>query len=50
MFCDKLIIATGGMAAPKTGSDGSGYELAKALGHTIVILSRTYSLSDVMKS
>ena len=24
------------MAAPKTGSDGSGYELAKALGHTIV--------------
>ena len=36
LFCDKLIIATGGMAAPKTGSDGSGYELAKALGHTIV--------------
>ena len=36
LFCDKLIIATGGMAAPKTGSDGSGYELAKSLGHTIV--------------
>lgn len=36
LFCDKLIIATGGMVAPKTGSDGSGYELAKALGHTIV--------------
>ncbi len=31
-----LIIATGSMAAPKTGSDGSGYELAKQLGHTAV--------------
>ena len=36
LFCDKLIIATGGMAAPKTGSDGSGYELAKNLGHNII--------------
>lgn len=32
----KLILATGGKAYPKTGSDGSGYELAKALGHRIV--------------
>lgn len=36
LFCDKLIMATGGCAAPKTGSDGSGYELAKKLGHTII--------------
>ncbi len=28
------ILATGGMAAPKTGSDGSGYALAAALGHS----------------
>ena len=33
--CDKLIIATGSKAAPSTGSDGSGYVLATALGHTI---------------
>jgi predicted Rossmann fold flavoprotein len=34
--CKKLIIATGGKSAPKTGSDGSGYTLAKQLGHSIV--------------
>jgi len=34
--CDKLIIAAGGKCAPKTGSDGSGYALAKQLGHSIV--------------
>lgn len=28
---EKLIIATGGMAAPSTGSDGSGYRFADAL-------------------
>lgn len=33
--CEKLIIACGSKAYPKTGSDGSGYTLAKALGHTI---------------
>ncbi|MEA4860369.1 MAG: aminoacetone oxidase family FAD-binding enzyme [Sphaerochaeta sp.] len=31
-----LLLATGGMSYPRTGSDGSGYQLAKALGHTIV--------------
>jgi predicted Rossmann fold flavoprotein len=34
--CEKLIIATGGKCAPKTGSDGSGYTLAKQLGHSII--------------
>ena len=33
---DKVIIATGGKAMPKTGSDGIGYELASRLGHKIV--------------
>ena len=33
---EKLIIATGGKSAPKTGSDGSGYTLAKQLGHSII--------------
>lgn len=31
-----FILATGSKAAPKTGSDGSGYALAKGLGHRIV--------------
>ena len=34
--CEKLIIATGGKSAPKTGSDGSGYKLAKQLGHSVM--------------
>lgn len=34
--CDKVIIAAGSKAAPKTGSDGSGYEIAKNLGHHII--------------
>lgn len=33
---DRLILAAGGKAAPSTGSDGSGYALAKGLGHSIV--------------
>lgn len=31
-----LIIATGGKASPKTGSNGFGYELAKKFNHNIV--------------
>jgi len=30
---DKVIISTGGKAMPSSGSDGSGYALAKMLGH-----------------
>ena len=33
--CDSVILATGGKAAPVLGSDGSGYELAKIMGHSI---------------
>ena len=33
---DILIVATGGKAAPKTGSDGFGYEIAKNFGHNII--------------
>lgn len=33
---DRLILASGGRAASGTGSDGSGYLLAKSLGHTLV--------------
>jgi predicted Rossmann fold flavoprotein len=30
----RLVLATGGMSLPETGSDGHGYALARALGHT----------------
>ncbi|MBP3436871.1 MAG: NAD(P)/FAD-dependent oxidoreductase [Clostridia bacterium] len=33
---DAVILATGGLSYPLTGSDGSGLAMARALGHTIV--------------
>lgn len=33
---DSVILCTGSKAAPKTGSDGNGYTLAKKLGHTLI--------------
>jgi hypothetical protein len=33
---DRVIIATGGKAAPNLGSNGSGYALAEQMGHRIV--------------
>lgn len=33
---DKVILTCGGKAAPKTGSDGSGYRLAQMLGHSLI--------------
>ena len=33
---DAVVLACGGKAAPKTGSDGQGFVLAKKLGHHIV--------------
>lgn len=33
---DNLIIAAGGQAAAVSGSDGSGYRLAKRLGHSVI--------------
>ena len=32
----KVVIATGGKSYPKTGSTGSGYQLAQKLGHSII--------------
>ena len=36
---DRVIIATGGLSYPKTGSDGDGYKFAGSLGHTVTELS-----------
>jgi hypothetical protein len=30
-----VVLATGGRSVPKTGSDGFGYELARAMGHSV---------------
>lgn len=35
IVCDKVILANGSCSCPKTGSDGSGYDLAFSLGHHI---------------
>jgi hypothetical protein len=35
----RVILATGGMALPKSGSDGAGFEMARRLGHSIVPLT-----------
>ena len=36
LSCDRVILATGGLSYPATGSTGDGYKMAAALGHTIV--------------
>lgn len=36
---DCVILATGGMSYPLTGSTGDGYRMAKALGHTVTELT-----------
>ena len=34
--CRRVIVATGGVSYPKTGSTGEGYTMAKSVGHSIV--------------
>lgn len=38
IYADKIIIATGGLSYPGTGSTGDGYKLAKQAGHNITEL------------
>jgi len=35
IVAQRVILATGGMSLPKSGSDGFGFTIAKSLGHTI---------------
>jgi predicted Rossmann fold flavoprotein len=37
-LADSVLIATGGMSYPKTGSDGDGYRFARQAGHTVIPL------------
>lgn len=34
--CSEVILATGGVSYPLTGSTGDGYAMARALGHTVI--------------
>lgn len=36
IHASSVVLATGGRSVPKTGSDGAGFDFARALGHTIV--------------
>ncbi len=36
---DAVVVATGGLSYPSTGSTGDGYRFARALGHTVTKLS-----------
>ena len=36
IVCDNVIVCTGGISYPSTGSDGDGYRFAENLGHTII--------------
>ncbi len=52
--CNKVIICTGGLSYPKTGSTGDGYSWAESLGHSIrplfpsltAIVPKGYKQSD----
>lgn len=35
-YVDRVVLATGGMSMPVSGSDGNGYRILKSLGHTLV--------------
>ena len=36
ILCPRVLLATGGLSYPRTGSDGLGHRMAEALGHTVV--------------
>lgn len=38
MYADNVILASGGASYPRTGSDGSGYKMAKLAGHSVTEL------------
>ena len=42
-YADSVIIATGGLSYPRTGSSGDGYKLAKSVGHTVTELKPSLS-------
>lgn len=42
-YADSVIVSTGGLSYPKTGSTGDGYKLAESVGHTVTELRPSLS-------
>lgn len=36
LLAGRVVLATGGLSVPATGSDGAGLQIAKGLGHTVI--------------
>ena len=55
LYCNNLVISTGGSSYPTTGSSGDGYALARSLGHSIVtpkpaltpVFVKNYTMADL---
>ena len=47
---DRVIIATGGLSCPLTGSSGDGYSMAEALGHTVTPRSAVLSAIETVET
>ena len=47
---DRVVIATGGLSCPLTGSTGDGYRMAEALGHTVTPRSAVLSAIETAES
>ena len=50
IYADSVIIATGGMSYPDTGSTGDGYYFAEELGHTITEIAPSLVPLEVSES
>ena len=48
--CDRVIVATGGLSCPLTGSSGDGYRMAESLGHTVTPRSAVLSAIETAVS
>lgn len=48
-YADSVIIATGGLSYPLTGSTGDGYTLAKSVGHTVTELRPSLVAVNVLE-
>ena len=47
---DRVIIATGGLSCPLTGSTGDGYRMAEACGHTVTPRSAVLSAIETVET
>ena len=47
---DRVIIATGGLSCPLTGSTGDGYRMAEAVGHTVTPRSAVLSAIETVET